>query len=193
MRRRRVVGLSLLSLLLLLIVAGVIATVWRAPLAESVIAAYVERTYGVPVEIAIDEIGQDYAHVSRLKIGTDAPFEATDVGITYALDGTIARVTIGAASAHGRIEGGAVTLGDLEPILSSGSDQPSSSAPKLPDEVIVQSLKLALATPLGPLDIAGSAKLGRGALALDLTAEDDGGHTRGSAKIDISDALGQPL
>src|SRR5262249_16118504 len=47
-------------------------------------------------------------------------------------------------------------------------------------------------TPMGGVAIGGSARLGHGALALDLSAADPGGHTKATATIDISSALDEP-
>ena len=192
MRRRTIVIFGLIGLLVLLLAAAGAATIWRIPLAETAVAAYVERTYGVPVTIAIRELGTSSARIDHIKLGRDAPAEASDVRLQYDLDGNIAAVAVGTVSAHGRIEGGTVTLGDLEPLMRGGGDEVQKSQIKLPEMISVDRLDLALETPLGGVAIGGSARLGQGALALDLTATDPGGHTKGAAKIDISNALDQP-
>ncbi|HET6159127.1 MAG TPA: YdbH domain-containing protein [Dongiaceae bacterium] len=193
MRRRTVVIFGLVGLLVLLLAAAGAAAIWRVGLAEIAIAAYVERTYGVPVAISIGELGTSSARIDHVKLGRDLPFEASNVRLEYDLDGNIASVAVGSASAHGRIEGGTVTLGDLQPLIESGDDEAQTkSRPKLPDAISVDRLDFALETPMGEVAIAGSAQLGKGALALDLTAIDPGGHTKGAAKVDISNALDQP-
>lgn len=192
MRSRHKVIFGLVSLPVLLCAALGAAAIWRKPLAETAIASYIERAYGVPVTIAIGEVGPSSARVDHVKLGRDAPFEASDIRLEYSLDGHIAAVTVGTVSAHGRIEGGAVTLGDLEPLIASGGDRPQDSDARIPEEIAVDRLDLALETPLGAVAIGGSARMGKGALALDLTATDPAGHTTGAAKIDISGALDQP-
>jgi hypothetical protein len=192
MRRRTVVIYGLIGLLVFLLVAAGAAAVWRRALAEALITTYVEQAYGVPVTIAIGELGTSSARIDRVKLGRDAPFEASDVRLAYDLEGNIASVAVGTVAAHGKIEGGAVTLGDLEPLMARGDAGPQKSQTKLPDAITVDRLDLDLETPMGGVAIGGSARLGQGALALDLTATDPGGHTKGAAKIDISSALDQP-
>ncbi|MGH6894090.1 MAG: intermembrane phospholipid transport protein YdbH family protein, partial [Dongiaceae bacterium] len=192
MRRRYKVIFGLVSLPVLLCAALGVAAIWRRPLAEAAIASYVERAYGIPVSIAIGEVGPSSARIDHVRLGRDAPFEASDIRLEYSLDGHIAAVTVGTASARGRIEGGTVTLGDLEPLVSGGNDSPQGGDTRLPEEISVDRLDFALETPLGAVAIGGSARLGKGALALDLTASDPGGHTTGAANIDIAGALDHP-
>lgn len=193
MRRRTAFGFGLLGLLILLLVAAGAAVLWRSPLAEAVISTYVERTYGVPVTITVGEIGTSSARIDHVKLGRDAPFEARDVRLEYDLQGNLKTVTVGTASAHGRIEGGTVTLGDLEPLMQGGDQAGPAPEAALPEVVSVDRLDLALETPMGGVAIGGSARLGQGALALDLTARDPGGHTRAAANIDVSSALDEPV
>ena len=194
MRRRTVIIFGLLSVPVLLLLAAGAAAIWRIPVAEAAIAAYVERTYGVPVAISIGELGTSAARIDHVKVGNAAPFEASDIRLEYDLQGNISSVAVGKASAHGRIEGGAVTLGDLEPLIRSGGgdDGAQSGGVALPETISVDRLDLALGTPMGDVAIGGSARLGQGALALDLTANDSGGHTQGAAKIDVTSALDEP-
>ena len=117
MRRRTFVIWGLIGVPVLLLAAAAAAAIWRKPLAEAAISAYVERTYGVPVTIAIGELETSSARIDRVKLGRDAPFEASDVRLEYDLSGQLKAVTVGTVSAHGRIEGGTVTLGDLEPLM----------------------------------------------------------------------------
>ena len=193
MRRRTIVIIGLLSVPILLLAAAGAAAIWRIPFAEAAIASYVERTYGVPVTISIGELGTAGARIDHVKVGTAAPFEASDIRLEYDLQGNLSSVAVGKASAHGRIEGGAVTLGDLEPLMRGGGDEGSKAGgTALPETISVDRLDLALETPMGGVAIGGSARLGQGALALDLTADDAGGHTRATAKIDVSSALDEP-
>ncbi|HJT11972.1 MAG TPA: hypothetical protein VJ790_05085, partial [Dongiaceae bacterium] len=193
MRRRTVVILGLLSVPILLLVAAGVVAIWRIPFAEAAIASYVERTYGVPVAISIGELGTSSARIDHVKLGEAAPFEASDIRLDYDLEGNLSSVVVGKASAHGRIEGGAVTLGDIEPLMQGGDDDGSQTGETaLPETISVDRLDLALDTPMGGVSIGGSARLGQGALALDLAATDAGGHTRGVAKINVSSALDQP-
>jgi hypothetical protein len=192
MRRRTVVIWGLIGVPVLLLAAAGAAAIWRKPLAEAAISAYVERTYGVPVTIAIGAFDTSSARIDRVKLGRDAPFEASDVRLEYDLSGQLKAVAVGTVSAHGRIEGGTVTLGDLEPLMQGGDDGAQEGGTTLPERISVDRLELALETPMGGVAIGGSARLGQGALALDLTATDPGGHTKGAAKIDISSALDQP-
>ncbi len=193
MRRRTVVILGLLSVPILLLAAAGAIAIWRIPFAEAAIAGYVERTYGVPVAISIGELDTSSARIDHIKVGDAAPFEASDVRLEYDLGGNLSSVAVGKASAHGRIEGGTVTLGDLEPLIrSGGSDGAQSGGAALPETISVDRLDLALGTPMGDVAIGGSARLGQGALALDLTANDAGGHTEGAAKIDVTSALNEP-
>jgi hypothetical protein len=194
MRRRTVVVFGLLSVPILLLAAAGAVAIWRIPFAEAAIAGYVERTYGVPVTIAISELSTSSAHIDHVKLGDAAPFEASDIRLDYDLKGNLSSVAVGKASAHGRIEGGAVTLGDLEPLIRSGGDQGAQTGggATLPQAISVDRLDLALGTPMGDVAIGGSARLGQGALALDLTANDGGGHTRATAKIEVSSALAEP-
>jgi hypothetical protein len=194
MRRRTVVIFGLLSVPILLLLAAGVVAIWRIPFAEAAIAGYVEQTYGVPVTISIGELGTSSARIDHLKVGTAAPFEASDIRLVYDLKGNLSSVAVGKASAHGRIEGGAVTLGDLEPLIRSGGDQGAQAGggTTLPEAISVDRLDLALETPMGGVAIGGAARLGQGALALDLTANDGGGHTRATAKIDVSSALDEP-
>ncbi len=192
MRRRHTIVFGFASLLVLLCIVLGAAAIWRKPLAETAIAAYVERTYGVPATITISELGTSAARIDHVKLGRDAPFEARDIRLDYDLGGHIAAVAVGSASVHGRIEGGTVTLGDLEPLVAGG-DGSADGDVQLPEEVSVDRLDLALETPMGAVAIAGSALLGKGALALDLTATDPDGHTTGAANIDISEALDKPM
>ncbi|HSE75254.1 MAG TPA: hypothetical protein VLB05_12100, partial [Dongiaceae bacterium] len=193
MRRRTAVLLGLIGLPVVLLVAAGAAVLWRKPLAEAAISAYVARTYGVPVTIAIGELGAHSARVDHVKIGRDAPFEADDIRLDYDLDGHIAAISVGTMSAHGRIEGGAVTLGDLQPLLEGSGDKSQKSEPRVPETISIDRLDLALETPMGSVAISGPARLGKGALALDLVATDPGGHTKGAAKIDVSSALDHPM
>lgn len=193
MRRRHPVLLGIASLLVLLCLAAGAAAIWRVPLAEIAASTYVERTYGVPAVIKITELGTRAARIDHVTVGREAPFEARDIRLTYDLNGHIATIDVGSASAHGRIAGGTVTLGDLEPIIASGDSSGAGSDVQLPEEISVDRLDLALETPMGAVAIGGSARLGKGALALDLTATDPGGHTTGAAKVDISEALDQPM
>ena len=197
MRRRTVVSLGLAGLIILLLVAVGAAFIWRKPLAEAVISAYVERAYGVPLAVTVGEIGTSSARIDHLKLGRDAPLEASDIRLEYDLHGNLKTVAIGKASAHGRIEGGTVTLGDLQPLMEGGGEGASTSTRTstgaLPEVVAIDRLDLALETPMGGVAIGGSARLGQGALALDLTATDPGGHTKGAANIDISSALDEPI
>jgi hypothetical protein len=192
MRRRTLVISSLIGVPVLLLAAAGAVAIWRVPLAEAAIAGYVERTYGVPVTIEIGELGAASARIDHVKLGRDAPFEASDVRLDYDLPGQLKSVAIGKASAHGRIEGGAVTLGDLEPFMQGGDQGSQKGSAALPEAISVDQLDLALETPMGGVAIGGSAHLGQGALALDLTATDPGGYTKGAAKIDISSALDEP-
>lgn len=193
MRRRTVVIFGLLSAPILLLAAAGAAAIWRVPLAEAALAGYVERTYGVPVAISISELGTSSARIDHVKLGNAAPFEASDIRLEYDLQGNLSAVAVGKASAHGRIEGGAVTLGDLEPLMRGDGDEgPKAGGTALPETISVDRLDLALETPVGGVAIGGSARLGQGALALDLTADDAGGHTRATAKIDVSGALDEP-
>jgi hypothetical protein len=192
MRRRTIVIFGLISVPTLLLAAAGAAAIWRKPLAEAAISYYVERAYGVPVQIAIGDVGTSSARIEHVKVGRDAPFEASDIRLDYDLSGNIAAVSVGTASAHGRIEGGTVTLGDLEPLMASGGDSSRKSETKLPDVISVDRLDFALDTPMGAVAVGGSAQLGKGTLALDLAATDPGGHTKGAAKIDISSALDHP-
>jgi hypothetical protein len=193
MRRRTIVIVGLLSVPILLLVAASAAAIWRIPFAEAAIASYVERTYGVPATISIGELGTASARIDHVKVGSAAPFEASDIRLEYDLQGNLSSVAVGKASAHGRIEGGAVTLGDLEPLMRGDGDQgPKAGATALPETISVDRLDLALDTPMGGVGIGGSARLGQGALALDLTATDAGGHTSATAKIDVSNALDEP-
>ena len=193
MRRRTTVIIGLLSVPILLLVAAGVVAIWRIPFAEAAIAGYVERTYGVPVTLSISELGTSSARIDHVKFGNAAPFEASDIRLEYDLRGNLSSVAVGKASAHGRIDGGAVTLGDLEPLMRGDGDEgPKAGGTALPESIAVDRLDLALETPMGGVAIGGSARLGQGALALDLTANDAGGHTRGSAKIDVSSALEEP-
>jgi hypothetical protein len=193
MRRRTVVIFGLLAVPILLLAAAGAAAIWRIPFAEAAIAAYVERTYGVPVAISIGELGTSAARIDHVKVGNAAPFEASDIRLEYDLQGNLSSVAVGKASAHGRIEGGTVTLGDLQPLIESGDDKPQAAGgANVPDTISVDRLDLALGTPMGDVAIGGSARLGQGALALDLTANDSGGHTQGAAKIDVTNALNEP-
>jgi hypothetical protein len=193
MRRRTMVIIGLLSVPILLLMAAGVAAIWRIPLAEAAIASYVERTYGVPLTISISELGTSSARIDHVKLGEAAPFEASDIRREYDLQGNLASVAVGKASAHGRIQGGAVTLGDIEPLIRSGDgDGSQAGETALPETISVDRLDLALDTPMGGVSIGGSARLGQGALALDLEASDAGGHTRGVAKIDVSSALEEP-
>jgi hypothetical protein len=193
MRRRTIVILGLLSVPILLLAAAGAAAIWRIPFAEAAIAAYVERTYGVPVTISIGELGTSAARIDHVKLGAAAPFEASDIRLEYDLQGNLSSVAVGKASAHGRIEGGTVTLGDLQPLIESGHDKPQAvGSTNVPETISVDRLDLALGTPMGDVAIGGSARLGQGALALDLTANDGGGHTEGAAKIDVTSALDEP-
>src|ERR1043165_4770891 len=146
-RRSIIVGLIALPALLLL-VAGV-AVVWRKPLAEAAASYYVERTYGVPATITISRLDASSARIDHVKIGEQAPFEASDIRLDYDLGGHIAAIVVGSASAHARIEGGPVTRGDLEPLIASGGDTSRKSETKLPDAISVDHLDLALDTPMG--------------------------------------------
>lgn len=193
MRRRTAIILGLVSVPVLLLAAAGAAVIWRVPLVEAAAAAYVERAYGVPVAISIGELGTSSAHIEHVKLGHDAPLEATDIRLDYDLEGHVSAVAIGSLSAHGRIEGGTVTLGDAQPLLAGGESGSQSKQAALPDVVSLDHLDLALETPMGSVAVAGSARLGQGAMALDLTASDPGGHTKGAAKIDISSALDQPM
>ncbi|HET6621162.1 MAG TPA: hypothetical protein VFG64_14605, partial [Dongiaceae bacterium] len=193
MRRRTAALLGLIGLIGLLLVAAGAAVFWRKPLTEAAISAYVARIYGVPVTIAIGELGTRSARVDHVKIGRDAPFEAADIRLDYDLDGHIAAVSVGTMSAHGRIEGGIVTLGDLQPLLEGSGDKSQKSEAQLPETISIRHLDLALETPMGGVAIGGSARLGKGALALDLAATDPSGHTKGAAKIDVSSALDHPV
>ena len=164
MRRRTVVILGLLSVPVLLLAAAGAIAIWRIPFAEAAIAGYVERTYGVPVDISIGELETSRARIDRLKVGDAAPFEASDIRLEYDLSGNLSSVAVGKASAHGRIEGGTVTLGDLEPLIrSGGSDGAPSGGGALPEAISVDRLDLALGTPMGDVAIGGSARLGQGA------------------------------
>ncbi len=193
MRRRTAFGFGLLGLLILLLAAAGAAVLWRNPLAAAVVSTYVERTYGVPVAITVGEIGTSSARIDHVKLGRDAPFEARDIRLEYDLQGNLKTVAVGTASAHGRIEGGTVTLGDLEPLMQGGDQAAPAPETALPEVVSVDRLDLALETPMGGVAIGGSARLGQGALALDLTARDPGGHTRAAANIDVSSALDEPV
>src|SRR5262245_51505315 len=122
MRRRTYVIFGLLSVPILLLAAVGVAVIWRIPFAEAAIATYVERTYGVPVALSISELGTSSARIDHVRIGEAAPFEASDIRLEYDLKGNLASVAVGKASAHGRIEGGAVTLGDLQPFMQGGDD-----------------------------------------------------------------------
>ena len=79
MRRRTTVIVGLLSVPILLLVAAGALAIWRIPFAEAAIAGYVEQTYGVPVTISIGELGTSSARIDHLKVGTAAPFEASDI------------------------------------------------------------------------------------------------------------------
>lgn len=190
-RRHRVILWSLLGSPLF--IGGVLmaAFIWRKPLTESIIAGYLQRNYGIATELAIADIGPSEIRVDHVKLGDQAPFEARNVRIAYDLTGRISAVEAAEISAHGRIEGGTVTLGDLQPLIAGGSDSKSGEA-RLPEQVSIDRLNFQLGTPLGDVTIGGKALLGKGALALDLTATDSGGHTKGAAKVDISDAMAQP-
>ncbi|WP_119301851.1 intermembrane phospholipid transport protein YdbH family protein [Dongia deserti] len=193
MRRRTVVSLGLFGLLILLVVAAGAAVIWRNPLAEAVISTYVERTYGVPLTIAVSEIDTSSASIAHVRVGRNAPFEASDIRLEYDLPGHLKAVSVGTAYAHGRIEGGTVTLGDLQPLMERGDEGAAASDTALPEVISVDRLDLALETPMGGVAIGGSARLGQGALALDLTATDPAGHTKAAAKIDISSAFDEPI
>ncbi len=195
-RRHRVILWSLIGSPLFIGGLLVAAFIWRKPLTESIIAGYLQRNYGIATALAIGEIGASEILVDHVKLGEQAPFEARNVRISYDLvpfdlTGQISAVEAAEISAHGRIEGGTVTLGDLEPLISGGSDSTSGEA-KLPEQISIERLNFQLGTPLGDVTIGGKALLGKGALALDLTATDSGGHTKGTAKVDISDAMAQP-
>jgi len=190
-RRHRVILWSLLGSPLFIGGVLIAAFIWRKPLTESIIAAYLQRNYGIATELAIGEIGASEIRVDHVKLGDQAPFEARNVRIAYDLSGHISADEAAEISAHGKIEGGTVTLGDLEPLIAGGSDSTGGEA-KLPEQIAIERLNFQLGTPLGDLTIGGKALLGKGALALDLTATDSGGHTKGAAKVDISDAMAQP-
>jgi hypothetical protein len=190
-RRHRVILWSLLGSPLFIGGLLIAAFIWRKPLTESIIAAYLQRNYGIATELAIGEIGASEIRVDHVKLGNQAPLEARNVRIAYDLSGHISAVEAAEISAHGKIEGGTVTLGDLEPLIAGGSDSTGGEA-KLPEQISIERLNFQLGTPLGDLTIGGKALLGKGALALDLTATDSGGHTKGAAKVDISDAMAQP-
>lgn len=189
--RRRVVVFGFLGTPLVIGLILVAAAIWRKPLAEWAIATYLQRSYGTPVQIAIGEIDLSQSRIDHLKIGEKAPFEARDVHISYELSGRVGEISASEVSAHGRVEGGTVTLGDLEPFLAGGGKRGDGQA-ALPERIAVDHLHFGLTTPLGEVEINGKALLGHGALALDLTATDTGGHTTGAAKIDVSDAMAQP-
>ena len=192
MRRRTIVIFGLISLPTLLLIAAGAAVIWRQPLAEAAISNYVERAYGVPVTITIGDVWTTSATIDHVKVGRDAPFEASDIRLDYDLSGNVSAVSVGKVSAHGRIEGGNVTLGDLEPLIKGSDSGSRKSDARLPQSIAIDRLDFALETPMGGVGIGGSAHLGKGALALDLTATDPGGHTKAAAKIDISSALDQP-
>lgn len=196
MRRRRLILWSLLGSPLFIGGVLVAAFIWRKPLTESIVSAYLQRNYGIATELAIGEIALSEVRIDHVKLGNAAPFEARNVRIAYDLapfdlTGHISAVEAAEISAHGKIEGGTVTLGDLEPLISGGSDSKGGES-KLPDQISIERLNFQLGTPLGDVQIGGKALLGKGALALDLTATDSGGHTKGTAKVDISDAMAQP-
>jgi len=192
MRRRTIVIFGLVSLPTLLLMAAGAAVIWRQPLAETAISYYVEQAYGVPVTITIGDVWTTSASIDHVKVGRDLPFEASDIRLDYDLGGHVSAVSVGKVSAHGRIEGGNVTLGDLEPLMRGGDSGSQKSESRLPESISIDRLDFALETPIGGVGIGGSARLGKGALALDLTATDPGGHTKAAAKIDISNALNQP-
>lgn len=190
-RRHRVILWSLLGSPLFIGGVLIAAFIWRKPLTESIITAYLQRNYGIASELAIGEIGASEILVDHVKLGDQAPFEARNVRIAYDLSGHISAIEAAEISAHGRMEGGTVTLGDLEPLIAGGSDSTGGEA-RLPEQIAIERLDFQLGTPLGDVAIGGKALLGKGALALDLTAADSGGHTKGAAKVDISDAMAQP-
>ncbi len=190
--RRPLVIIGLLGVPLAIAVALAAAAFWRKPLAEAAIVQYLQRTYGTKVELAIGDIGLDETRIDRIKIGEAAPFEGKDIRIVYDLSGRIAAIEAGEVSAHGRVEGGTVTLGDLQPLFEHSEAGETKGDVPLPEQISVEKLHLGLVTPLGEVEIGGKALLGHGALALDLTAADTAGHTTGAAKIDISDAMTAP-
>jgi hypothetical protein len=148
MRRRTTVIIGLLSVPILLLVAAGVVALWRIPFAEAAIAGYVERTYGVPVTLSISELGTSSARIDHVKFGNAAPFEASDIRLEYDLRGNLSSVAVGKASAHGRIDGGAVTLGDLEPLMRGDGDEgPKAGGTALPESIAVDRLDLALETP----------------------------------------------
>jgi len=191
MRRRRLIIFSLLGSPLFIGAVLAAAFIWRAPLTESIIVAYLQRNYGTKVDLAIGEISLSEARIDHVRIGDQAPFEAKGVRIVYDLSGHIAAVEAAEISAYGRIEGGTVTMGDLEPLIAGGTDNAGAET-KLPEQISIERLNFRLGTPLGEVLIGGEALLGKGALAVDLTATDSEGHTKGTAKVDISDAMEQP-
>src|SRR5689334_9639159 len=174
MRRRTAFILAPLAVLVLLLLAAGAAAHWRIPLAERAVAVYAEHRYGVPVAITISELGTTTARIDHVKVGESAPFEADDIRIDYDLQGQIKLVAVRKVSAHGKIEGGTVTLGDLQPLLESGDGNSQTSRATLPHAIAVDRLDLDLETPMGGVAVGGSARLGQGALALDLTATDPG-------------------
>jgi hypothetical protein len=190
--RRPLVIFGLLGVPLAIAAALAAAAIWREPLAETAIAAYLERSYGAKVELEIGDIGLSQTRIDHVKIGDQAPFEARNLSILYDFSGRIAAIEADEVSAHGRIEGGTVIMGDLEPLFAGAGDSGASSEVALPEQISVQKLHLGLTTPLGEVEIGGKALLGHGALALDLVATDTGGHTQGAAKVDISDAMTTP-
>lgn len=191
MRRRRLIIFSLLGSPIFIGAVLAAAFVWRKPLTESIVVHYLQRNYGISAELAIADLTLSEARIASARIGDQAPFEAKDVRIAYDLSGRISAIEAAEISAHGRIESGTVTLGDLQPLISSSPEGGSGEA-ALPDEVSIERLDFQLGTPLGDVRIGGKARLGKGALALDLTATDSGGHTHGAAKIDVSDAMERP-
>ena len=168
---------------ILLLAAAGVAAIWRKPFAEAAIPAMSSGPMACRSPSRSASSSTVGARIDHVKLGAMRRSRPATSGWNTTCRANSPSVAVGKVSAHGRIEGGTVTLGDLEPLMrATAMTGPKTGDTTLPETISVDRLDFALETPMGGVAIGGSARLGQGALALDLTATDAGGHTKGAGE-----------
>lgn len=144
--------------------------------------------YHLPSQVHIDQIGTDQAKIALLSLGSDRQVSAADVSLQFNASALrIDRIEIGRLEVHGRYDGHALSLGELDPMLRDlTAGNGSGSGP--PPSIILHRLVVTIDTPLGTLSGDGMATIDHGIIYSQFALNEP--EQRSAIHLDLNAALG---
>ncbi|MEQ9642910.1 MAG: YdbH domain-containing protein [Alphaproteobacteria bacterium] len=153
----------LLALLILLVLIGAAAWLWRLPLAERA-AAMLAAAQGVSLDLTVTALELDHAAAEAIRIGTDRPIAIAAARVDYQLPqvlrGIVDRVSLDGLNAAIVIDNDGLRI----PALANLDDAASSETAPLPPlpPIHLTKARLSVDTAQGTVEAAGNATLAAG-------------------------------